>query len=156
MNKFYTKVVPFELSLKLKEAGYPQDLWWYYLAYVAVDEVHVTDEFSTKSYKKGELYASDEFTSIDEYDGDVELEDLIVEAPHYADVLDWLMEKGMCVSMFSINTDNKVTHTSSLMDISNECKCDMTFGYKDNWYESANVAIEKALEVLSKKVSTKG
>lgn len=77
-----------------------------------------------------------------------------LEAPYYADVFDWLMEKEMCVSMFSINTDNKVTHTSSLMDISNDCKCDMTFGYKDNWYESANVAIEKALEVLSEKAST--
>ena len=74
----------------------------------------------------------------------------ITKIPTYADVLDWLIEEGMCVSVYALNVSGEIKWISHLMDISDDCKFDGSFGYKDSFDDAAKPAIEKALELLKK------
>ena len=72
--------------------------------------------------------------------------------PTYAYVLDWLMGKGMCVSMYAVYTENQgVIYISALMDLNPDCRYDGSFGYKNTWEEAITTAIEKAIELLKEK-----
>ena len=71
-------------------------------------------------------------------------------APRYAEVLDWLIDKGMCVSVYALNVSGDTMWIGHLMDISDDCKYDGSFGYKNSYDEAIAPAIEKALELLCK------
>ena len=115
--KHYTEIVPFDLAKKLKESGYPQDL------------------YTTFAYNdKGELI---------EWIGKSTL-----TAPSYADVFDWLIEQGMCISVYAINLSDGIKWISHLMDIEDN-GFDGSFGYKDSFEDAVSPALEKALELIN-------
>ena len=119
--KYYNKLVPFDIAVKAKEKGYNKDYGYQYGA-----DGELCDPAAPCGYEGA------------------------CEAPTYADLFDWLAERNMFVSMFAINTNNKeVSFIGSLMDISNYCKYDGSFGYEDSFDDAARPAIEKALELIS-------
>lgn len=119
--KYYNKLVPFDIAVKAKEKGYDKNYGYQYDA-----EGEICDPAAPGGYEG------------------------VCEAPTYADLLDWLAERNMFISMFAINASNNgVSYIGSLMDISDFCKYDGSFGYKDSFDDAARPAIEKALELIN-------
>ena len=116
---YYNKLVPFDIAIKAKEKGYNKDYGYQYNA-----NGQICDPAAPCGIKG------------------------ICEAPTYADLFDWLIARNMFISIFAINVNNKVSYIGSLMDISNQCKYDGSFGYRDSFDNAAKPAIEKAFELI--------
>ena len=67
----------------------------------------------------------------------------------YASVFDGLMERGIAiyVSPCLVTTTMKFVFNAAIMS----SEIDRSFGYRTSWCETANEAIEKAIEILKKR-----
>ena len=91
--KYYTCVVPFDVAKKLKEAGYPQS--------PGLNYYQIPENMPAAGYVGNpENYDYEQFW---------EYHDKIYTAPTYADVVDWLLDRGIFVQM-------EPWHTFALMN----------------------------------------
>ena len=105
-------------------------------------------ELAKKLKKSG--YPQDLYTSF-AYDDNGKIIEWIgkstLTAPSYADVLDWLMLQALYVEVRIYHSlDDKLYWSASI----NRMNAPYHFatGLKKDWFETANLAIEKAIELL--------
>ena len=144
MDNHYNKIVSFEIAQKLKEIDFRIGTDEFY----AIDDITVTYDnyLGGGTIPKGETFW---LTSGENYHGKY------IEAPTYADVLDWLMDKGIHVSLspwFTYALRDKVGYTFEISTVNEEeAKLDT-----EHWGEFASFdlciecAINKAIEKLKK------
>ena len=116
--KYYCEIVPFELAKKLKEAGYPQT------------RAHAYTE-------GGELLGMVKLAFKDANGA--------FPAPIYAEVLDWLIGKGLSVEMAKVKSLYSIHWVSRIEGIPQWERRRKT---KLSFHEAANAAIENACEIL--------
>lgn len=125
--------IPYELAVKLKESGYPQDhdVRYVWLNGRAVDVLWM-DEFDRCRYD------------------DADRDGTLVAIPTYAQVFDWLMEKGISCEItrfIDFAYENVCTEWDWNIEEVGPIK-DAPGGYANTWREAANAAIEKALTLI--------
>ena len=125
MYKFYENLVPYELSIKLKELGYTKDTGLQY-----DEDANLVDPAAPGGYEG------------------------ICEAPTYAQVVDFLLNKGIFISLVPYFTFATINHFgfSYIIQVIQEDR--MT---REEWPEFAsfnhcmNYAIERAINILNEK-----
>ena len=115
--KYYTEIVPFELAKKLKWAGFPQ---------VLAPHTHFYTKLGRLSY-------------FGDYDSPSETS---IEAPTYAEVFDWLIEKGLSVELSA----HLVVWKSTLWSIQPRQEL---FRGEGSFQEAADTAIETSCALLT-------
>lgn len=137
--KYYTKHIPFDLGVKLKEAGYWDPRCTYDTCYNGPCYIESGDRF----YGDGVIAPS-------EY---------IVPAPTYAEVFDWLMEKGIFIQMEPWHTfalQERMGFVYEINTINEEeakINCEVWNDFA-SFGLCADAAIARAVEVLKEKEST--
>ena len=85
------------------------------------------------------------------YDGEGNIIEWIgkstLAAPSYAELFDWLLESGLCISIHAIKTSDNISWISHLTDIE-ESAFDGSFGYRNSFEDAVIPAIEKAIQII--------
>lgn len=126
--KHYTSLIPHDLAEKLKAAGMPMifDVW------TVEDGINRMVDIFHGIYKEKKHHP----------------------LPSYAEVFDWLMEKGYDVeaylSMTKTSKDGSIQRlyawiVNTPTSVNEATSRDMEY---DTWHEAANKAIEKAIELI--------
>ena len=118
MTKYYTSIASFEVAMLLKDLGYSKT-WGY------------------QYDKSGELVDPAAPGGIEG----------VCEAPSYAEVFDWLLDKGLCISVYALDSSDGILWNSQLTDVTND-KFDGSFGYRETFARAADATILKAIEIL--------
>ena len=137
--KHYTSIVPFELAVKLKNAGFPQK--------PGLNYYQIPEGMPGAGYVGNpENYDSEQFW---------EYKEKIYSAPTYADVIDWFFEKGIFIQMEPWHTFALQERMGFVYEINtvNEEKAKID---SEVWNDFAsfglciNAAIERAIELIEK------
>lgn len=119
--KHYTEIVPFELAKKIAAAGYKQKD---YGSIYTEDGTHIG--CAMPSPVRGITY----------------------NAPTYAEVFDWLLEKGISIEVRRYRSfDDTIYWSASAMSLQEH----YATGLRKGWHTAANRAISEALEILEEK-----
>lgn len=65
--------------------------------------------------------------------------------PTYAEVFDWLLDRGLCISVYALDSPDGILWNSQLTDVGSN-KFD--FGYRETFARAADAAILKAVEIF--------
>jgi len=129
MTRNYTALVSFETAKRLKEAGYTKDYGYQYDA-----NGELTDPAAPGGYEG------------------------VCEAPTYADIFDWLMEKGIRIGIIPFYTISANGNHYSFMALIAKERCVNYVGAYvgdkkrfDSFSEAATAAVEEAIEILNEK-----
>ena len=120
MTKYYTSIISFDAAMLLKDLGYSKTWGYQY----------------NSSGKLVDPAAP----------GGVEG---ICEAPTYVEVFDWLLDRGLCISVYALDSSDGILWNCQLTDVAND-KFDGSFGYRETFVKAADTAILKAIEILNK------
>lgn len=155
--KHYTETIPFELAAKLYLAGMKEYDGDYYYAVTDI-EISYDNYLGVGKVAKGDTFF---VISGENYHGQY------IPAYTYADVFDWLVERGQSIEVF---LDGYYTKDSGELELhswgyrlwhfyrhlnesgeDNPCWDDRLFeeGEIGSWKDAANSAIEKAIELLN-------
>ena len=134
--RHYTKIVPLELSLKLKTAGFdaPVTEFWVKDPCIQWEHAFTRDDFNHET--------------VIEIDG-VECkpfdygERLLCSAPSYADVLDWLVEKGVLIDIWRYSKGFVYN-----VDLKDGERWISDSGKEEQWEEAMKEAIKMALTMM--------
>ena len=80
-----------------------------------------------------------------------EIDTRLFVPPTYAEVFDWLLDRGLCISVYALDLSDGILWNSQLTDVTND-KFDGSFGYKETFVKAADAAILKAIEILKEKL----
>ena len=122
MTKYYTSIISFEAATHLKYVGYSKT-WGYQYNY------------------SGKLVDPAAPAGLEG----------ICEAPTYAEAFDWLLDKGLCISVYALDSSDGILWNSQLTDVANDT-FDGSFGYRETFVKAADAAILKAIEILKEKL----
>jgi hypothetical protein len=134
--KHYLKTIPFELAKKLKGVGFPQK--------PGLNYYQISEGMPGAGYVGNpENYDYEQFWNY---------KDVLYTAPTYAEVLDWLLDKGLSVEIkcrCPIELGRKSCWFGTVYKISN---AGMLYGAdkdKSDWCDACDLAIEFAITVVN-------
>lgn len=125
MTKYYTAIVSEEKAKKLLKSGMP--LHKYYV-YDSAPAFYIPGP-GEPGWADGVRY----------------------RIPTYAEVFDWLLDRGLCISVYALGSSDGILWTSQLIDVLND-KFEGSFGYRKTFMKAVDAAILKAIEILKKKL----
>lgn len=72
-----------------------------------------------------------------------------IDCPNYAEVFDWLIEKGIITSIYPFITEIRmIAYKLIIKTVRNNKVTTHCTNVYSTWHEAANAAIEKALELI--------
>lgn len=135
MYKQFTQVVSLDVALKLKKAGYREKAHTFY----NLSSQPVYDDFTEDWNARGNPRS------------------ILASAPTFAEALDWLLERRICIQTIPVYTFGLATRIafSYVIYIEDQEKPKLSEAFKSDEYGSLpimmNEAIPKALEMLKEK-----
>lgn len=143
MNRYYTETIPVLLAEKLEEKGINIPS---IAKYIIGNQVRHYDRdydgdmpiIGTREYHDGDLI---KFGRIDE-----ECNPICCNAPSYAEVFDWLMEKDIFIKLdITDKDDGTLGYVAEVIFIWNSSSF---LGVYSTWHGAADAVINKALELI--------
>ena len=71
-----------------------------------------------------------------------------LSAPTYAQVIDWLITKGLSINMYILRSDKSINYKSCVTDNRKTGRTETSFPYERSWRKSADEAIKLAIRIL--------
>lgn len=138
-TRFYTKVVPFELALKIRKAGYED---------YATESRYAIGKVTVTGMVHETIKRSEYFNYNTDY---VVIKGKSIPAPTYAEVFDWLITKGFDLGVTILRLKEGYKYGCYVCDLRDEPDVDMSCPYKDSWEETVNDAIDFVLKLMKGK-----